>query len=277
MTRKINFINPFGTTVYDGLIRETLLHYAMDGTEVDVTHLEGCPDDMDYFYPNHVVETALFEAVRKSEEQGYQAVISGCCYDPGVLTARELDSIPVIDPMHASIQKMGYFGRTAVIVTDHFRASTHMRDNIRLYGATDYILGLDVIDWYVCDMIKDTDAVAQDVIDVSRKAVERTGAECVILNCTIIAASYQRYLMNGGKPSEVPILNPNLMALMMAEPLAHLYQKGAYHISRLEYYGQPKVQHFKGVTEQTRAAWQAVTPDLAKALANPNYCIGSIQ
>ena len=64
---------------------------------------------------------------------------------------------------------------------------------------------------------------------------------------------------------------------MMAEPLALLYQKDAHHNSRLGYYGQPKVQHFKGVTVQTRATWQAVTPDLAKALANPNYCIGSIQ
>jgi len=265
MARKINFINPFGTTAYDGLIRETLLHYAMDGTEVDITHLDGCPADMDYFYPKHVVETALFEAVCRSEEQGYHAIISGCCYDPGVLTARELVSIPVIGPMHASIQMMGYFGRTAVIVTDHFKASTLMRDNIRLYGATDYILGLDVIDWYVRDMIKDTDAVAQDVIEVSRKAAERTGAECVILNCTIIAASYQRYLMKGGKPAEVPILNPNLMALMMAEPLAHLYQKGAYQISRLGYYGQPKDRHFAGITEQTRAAWQTVTPALSKS------------
>lgn len=264
MARKINFINPFGTTAYDGLIKETLLHYAMDGTEVDVTHLEGCPVDMDYFYPKHIVEAALFEAVRRSEEQGYHAVISGCCYDPGVLTARELVSLPVIGPMHASIQMLGYFGRTAVIVTDHFKAGTLMRDNLRLYGATDYILGLDVIDWYVRDMIKDTEAVAQDVIEVSRKAVERTGAECVILNCTIIAAAYQRYLMKGGKPSEVPILNPNLMALMMAEPLGHLYQKGAYQISRLGYYGQPKDPHFQGVTEQTRAAWQAVTPALAK-------------
>src|SRR5262249_50159766 len=134
MSHKINFINPFGNTAYDDLIRETLAHYAMEGTRLDVTHLEACPTDMDYFYPKHFVAAALLEAVRKSEEDGYDAVISGCCYDPGVRTARELVDIPVIGPMEASINMLSYYGRTAVIVTDHVKAAALMKDNVKTYG-----------------------------------------------------------------------------------------------------------------------------------------------
>lgn len=265
MVCRINFINPFGTTAYDALIRETLSHYAMEGTRLDVTHLEACPADMDYFYPKHIVEAALLDAIKKSEEDGYDAVISGCCYDPAVMVGRELVDIPVIGPFEASLNLLSYYGRTAVIVTDHVKAGSQMKDNVKLYGAADRILGLDVIDWYVRDMVNDTEAVARDVIDVTARSIERTGAEAVILNCTIIAASYQKYLMNGGSPAPFPILNPNLMSLAMAESLAHLRRKGAYAISRLGYYMQPHDDHFSDVSLKTRKAWHSARPALVKA------------
>jgi Asp/Glu/hydantoin racemase len=265
MTRKINFINPFGTTAYDALIRETLTHYAMDGTQLDVTHLDACPADMDYFYPKHIVEASLLDAIKQSEEAGYDAVISGCCYDPAVMVARELVEIPVIGPFEACLNLLSYYGRSAVIVTDHVKAGSQMKDNVKLYGATDRIRGLDVIDWYIRDMVKDSEAVARDVVEITTKSIEKTGAEAVILNCTIIAASYQKYLMKGGTPAPFPILNPNLMALTMAESLAHLRQKNAYGISRLGYYMQPHDAHFGSVTQKTRKAWHAARPALQKA------------
>jgi Asp/Glu/hydantoin racemase len=178
--------------------------------------------------------------------------------------ARELVDIPVIGPFEASLNLLSYYGRTAVIVTDHTKAGTQMKDNVKLYGASDRVLGLDVINWYVRDMVNDTDSVAQDVIKVTAESIARTGAEAVILNCTIIAASYQKYLMGGGKPAPFPILNPNLMALTMAEAMANLKRKGAYQISRLGYYMKPE-GHFAGVTEQTHRAWKTARPVLAKS------------
>ena len=264
MALRVNFINPFGTKAYDELILETLSHYASEGTKLEVTHLDSCPADMDYFYPKHFVEASLLEAIKTSEEDGYDAVICGCCYDPAVLTARETVSIPVIGPMEASINLLSYYGRTAVIVTDHIKAGSLMKDYVKIYGASERILGLDVINWYVKDMVNDTQAVAQDVVTQTAKSIERTGAEVVILNCTIIAAAYQKYLMQGGKPAPFPILNPNLMALTIAEAVGKLMQKGAYQISRLAYYAQPHDAHFKSVSLQTREAWHNARPALAK-------------
>jgi Asp/Glu/hydantoin racemase len=265
MSLKVNFINPFGTKAYDDLILETLSHFASPGTKLDVTHLDACPPDMDYFYPKHFVEASLLEAIKKSEEDGYDAVICGCCYDPAVLTAREVVDIPVIGPMEASINLLSYYGRTAVIVTDHVKAGSLMKDYVKIYGASERILGLDVINWYVKDMIKDTPAVARDVIAQTAKSIERTGAEAVILNCTIIAAAYQKYVMEGGRAAPFPILNPNLMALTMAEAVGRLKQKGAYQISRLAYYAQPQDAHFQRVSVQTRQAWHEARPVLTKA------------
>ena len=93
---KINFINPFGTPVYNELIRETLIPYVRPDTELVVTHTSGCPENIDYYYNKHLVEVAVFEQVMRAEAEGYDAVIVGCCYDPGVRVARELVHLPLV-------------------------------------------------------------------------------------------------------------------------------------------------------------------------------------
>ncbi len=66
MDRRIAFINPFGTAAFDAIIEETLVPYAAAGTAVDVIHLEGVPANIDYYYPKHLMELAIFDEVRRA-------------------------------------------------------------------------------------------------------------------------------------------------------------------------------------------------------------------
>ncbi len=122
MGLKINFINPFGTPAYNPLITETLLPYARPDTKLVVTNTTDCPENIDYFYNKHIVELVVAEHVMKAEADGFDAVIVGCCYDPGVRMARELVDIPVIGPLEASVQFAPYFGHDYVLITDHKKA-----------------------------------------------------------------------------------------------------------------------------------------------------------
>lgn len=263
MPRKINFINPFGTTSYDAIIAKTLGHYRADGTQLDVTHLENCPADIDYFYSKHLIEASLYEEVMRSEEAGYDAVIAGCLYDPGVRVARELVDIPVIGPLEASFQMAPYFGHSYMLLTDHRKAVPYLRDSARLCGGGDNLRGVDAIDWFVRDMIGDRKAVAEDVVRLSKSAAQRMDAECVIMGCTIIAAIYQEYLMEGGAPSEVPVVNPNLIALKVAEGLADLHAKGGYHLARSGFYQKP-TDHYLTEFKKARKVWNAAKLDFSK-------------
>lgn len=239
MPLKIDFINPFGTRAYDDIIRETLMHYAADGTELHITHMDACPPDIDYFYSKHLMESVLFERIMQDEEAGFDAVIVGCCYDPGVRTARELVDIPVIGPLEASMSLAPHFGHFYTVVTDHHKAAPYIEDLTRLYGLDGYCRGVRTIEWYVKDMVGDPDRVARDTIETCRRVIKETNADTIIMGCTIVAACYQRYLMRGGEAPEIAIVNPNLMALKMAELLGGLHQKGGYRISRAGYYEKP--------------------------------------
>lgn len=259
MSRAINFINPFGTVQYDEIIQKTIGHYAAEGTKLRVTHLENCPLDIDFFYSKHMIEQSLFEAVLKSEEEGDDAVIVGCLYDPGVQVARELVDIPVIGPLEASFQMASYFGHSTMVLTDHRKAVPHIYDAASLRAQGNTMRGVDAIDWFVKDMITDRNSVVADVVRLSKEASTRFGSETVILGCTIIAAIYQEHLINGGVPSEVPIINPNLMALKVAEGLADLKRSDAYFLARNGYYMKP-TGHFEDEFKKARQAWNASKP-----------------
>lgn len=256
MVRRIDFINPFGTVAYDDLIGVTLRHYAADGTDLHVTHLDGCPPDIDYFYSKHLMEAVLFERIMRAQEEGFDAVIVGCCYDPGVRTARELVDIPVVGPMEASLQLAAYHGHTYTIVTDHHKAAPYIEDVVRLSGLGGNCRGLRTIEWYVRDMVNDPDAVARDTIETCGRVVKETHADTILMGCTIVAACYQQYLMNGGERPPIAIVNPNLMALKVAETLADLKQKGGYQISRAGYYEKPG-GHYESEFRKARASFAA--------------------
>ncbi|MCO5396714.1 aspartate/glutamate racemase family protein [Ralstonia soli] len=238
MTVAIKFINPFGTDQYNGLIRETMAPYLRDGTELVVANTSNCPENIDYYYNKHLIEEAIFEEVIKAERERFDAVIVGCCYDPGVRVARELVDIPVIGPLEAAMYFAPYFGHDYVVVTDHHKAVPYLRDLVRLYGQQANCLDVSCINWFVTEMIKDTDGVARDAMNAAVAAMMNKGAEAAILGCTIISASYEKLILQTGEERNRAVLNPNTCALKMAESLADLKRQGIYQISRRGYYQQ---------------------------------------
>ena len=196
----------------------------------------------------------LFERIMRDEEEGFDAVIVGCCYDPGVRVARELVDIPVIGPLEASMQLAGNFGHSFTVVTDHHKAAPYLEDLARTYGYA-MCRGVRTIEWWVKEMVKDPDSVARDTIERCREVIKETNAEVIVMGCTIVAACYQRYLMAGNAAPDVTIINPNLMALKMAELMAGLKQKGGHQMARSGYYEKPS-GHYAEEQVKARKSFQ---------------------
>ena len=191
--------------------------------------------------------------MRRLEERGYDAVVVGCCYDPGVRVARELVDIPVVGPLEAAMNHASYFGHSFTVVTDHQKARPWLEDLVRIHGAGN-CRGVRTIDWYVTDMIEDTTAVADDAAAACLQALKDDQAEVVILGCTIIGGCLEREIMTTGRHRDLPILNPNLLALKAAETLADLHRMGKYNISRVGLY-QRHEQHDPVEADEVRRRW----------------------
>ena len=152
-----------------------------------------------------------------------------------------------------------YFGHRFTVLTDHRKAVPWLEDIVRLHGAAN-CRGVRCIDWYITDMIKDPSSVADDAAALSLKWLEDDGSEVIILGCTIIAGCLEREIMTTGRHRELPILNPNLLALKAAETLADLHKAGKYAISRAGQY-QRHEQHDAAEAADVWRRWKLVDID----------------
>ncbi|MFP3462780.1 aspartate/glutamate racemase family protein [Arthrobacter globiformis] len=236
-TTRICFLNPFGTAQYDELITKVLSSSLRESTQLDVWHLAEGPRNLDYYAPKQVVQVEILRAAKAAEEAGYDALVIGCLYDPALTEARELVSIPVVGPLEASTSLARMFGHRYAIVTDHHKAVPEIEDRLRIYGTDANCRNVEAVGWFVEEMIKDTEAVAVDTHARAKEALARTGAETILIGCTIVSACYELAVQQGRADlAGLPIINPNLVAVKTAEMFADMHRAGQYRVARSAYY-----------------------------------------
>ena len=233
---RICFLNPFGTPAYNQLIRDVLGPALQDSTEVEIRNLQIIPENIDYFAAKHLVEVGIMKAAVQAETDGFDALVIGCCYDPALTQCRELVNIPVIGPLEASIANARPFGHRYAVVTDHHKAVPEIADRVRLYGQEANCKAVTSVGWYIDDMIKDPAAVAADAYNTSVRVMKETGAETIVIACTIVSACYEITATTDPKLCGISVIDPNILAVKQAEMLASLNAAGKYRISRAGYY-----------------------------------------
>lgn len=252
---KICFLNPFGTPVYDQLISNVLTRSLRDDVRLEIRHLDSDMENMDYFAAKHVLEISIMKEAVRAEQDGFDAFVIGCCYDPALTQCRELVDIPVIGPLEASIGNVRPFGHRFAIVTDHAKAATEITDLVRRYGQESNCKKVTSVGWFIDDMIKDPLSVARDAFSASREVMADTGAETVIMGCTIVAACYESVAAKDPELQGLSVIDPNIIAVKQAEMLADLHASGQYRISRSGYYQQ--------LSSHSRAQWDELHGYLA--------------
>ena len=234
---KITFLNPFRTDAHDRIVTEILQRALRPGTELEVLHLEHGPRNIDYYAPKQLVQVEIIRKAVEAERNGADAFVIGCLYDPALVEVREQLSIPVIGPLETATALSRMFGHRYAILSDHEKALPMQRDILRAYGTDTNCVGLEAVGWFVDDMVSDPIKVARDTVAKVREVMARTGAETVIIGCTIVAACYEYAIMAGEiDGADLSVINPNVLALKSAEMFADLQKIGQYRISRQGYY-----------------------------------------
>ncbi|MBA6440761.1 aspartate/glutamate racemase family protein [Streptomyces sp. GMR22] len=253
---RLCFLNPFGTPAYDQLIRDVVEPSLRPDTELEVRHLDTRPENIDYFAAKHLVETDIMKAGLRAERDGFDAFIIGCCYDPALTQTREILGIPVVGPLEASTAFTRPFGHRYAVVTDHHKAVPELEDRLRVYGQAANCRAVTSVGWFIDKMVLDTAAVAEDAFRTSQKVMADTGAETVIIGCTIVSACYEKAALSDPRLRRLSVINPNLIAVKQAEVLAELAAQGQYRISRAAYY-QPLSAHDPAQDEELRSVLAA--------------------
>ena len=225
----ILFINPIGTDAFDKHMLKTINEVKRPDAKVKVVHLKKGPVHLEYHYYEHLNLGETLEWVRWAEKEGFDAVVVGCFYDPGIREARELVSIPVVFPAETTMHVAATLGHKFSIIVGRRKWIPRMESNVYIYGLERKLASFRTIEFTVPRMGQEPEKLKKAILAEARKAIEEDGAEVIVLGCTG-EAGFMKELI---RKLKVPVLDPVVTAWKYAEMMADLYRKVGLTHSKL--------------------------------------------
>ena len=237
MGRRILWINPVGTSAYDEPIGTALRSESLPDTRIDVCSLPGFPiNNLEYNAYEMVVAGATIGAVRWGEQQGYDAAVIGCFYDPALRAAREVSgSMAVTAPAEACMHLATTVGERVSILVGRSKWIPEMHENAVKYGFADKIASFRLLRMTVNEFQQDPACTEERILEEARLAVEQDGADVIVLGCTIEFGFYRTIQEELG----VPVIDAIVAPLLYAELLADINTRHGWGTSRVRGYERP--------------------------------------
>lgn len=222
-----------------------------DGWAEPSTVLEGTgfgagTPHLEYEFYEHLAIHEILKNAVWAEKEGYDAVVIGCFYDPGLREARELVKIPVVGVCEASLHvaSMLSAGKFSVLVGRR-KWIPRMADNAKIYGFESRIASWRVLDLWVPEM-RDREKTQAAIMRETKAARDEDGAECAVLGCTGMA----RQAKEAQDELGIPVLDPVLMGLKVAELRATLWKRFDVSHSKIGGYEAPPPDELKPIFEK---------------------------
>ncbi|KUK56043.1 MAG: Hydantoin racemase [Atribacteria bacterium 34_128] len=242
LKKKILCINPLGTDTFDVPIYEYLCTVKNKDTLIDVVSLEKGPQHLEYYYYEALVLADILKKVKQAEKDGYDAAIIGCFYDPGLLEAREIvNKMSVVAPAESSMHIASTLGHKFSIIVGRDKWIPQMMENVVKCGFKEKLASFKPLGLGVYDFHKDEKLTIKLQKEAAKEAVEKDGAEVIILGCTGQFGFYrelQEYL-------GVPVIDAILAPFKYAEFLIELKEKANWTHSKIRAYETPPISEIK--------------------------------
>ncbi|MEJ7771332.1 MAG: aspartate/glutamate racemase family protein [Geodermatophilaceae bacterium] len=216
--------------------RQAILQgWAQPGTEVLVRAVESGPASIESMYEEYLSIPATAQLVTDVAQEGYDAAIVGCFGDPGLDGLREISDMLVVGPASASIALATTLGHRFSIVTVTASIVPALRRLAWEAGAADALASVRYIETSVLEVNKQHDAALVKMLDQGREAIERDGADVLVLGC--MSMGFLDVAERMTAELGVPVINPSRASLHVTESTVAL---GLSH-SRRAYMTPPKI------------------------------------
>ncbi len=241
-SRRILWINPVGTDLFDAEMQALFEREGMPGTRVEVRSLKRGPHHLEYHYYGALVLPDVLNMLRRAEEEGFDAAVVGCFYDPGLKEAREVvERMPVVFPAETCSYLAATMADKFSILVGRRKWIPAMRELVERYGLGGKLASFKVLEMGVHDFQKDPAETERRMIAASREAVEKDGAEAMILGCTI-EFGFAQVLQ---KEIGVPVLDATITPFKFAELKAELSQRYGWSASKRGGFESPTVAEIR--------------------------------
>jgi allantoin racemase len=251
---KILVLSPFGGTEPYGV--ENLLKVARDDVELKGENIaEVFPLNYNTFRYN-ILKCAdgAVERIITAEKEGYDAVVLSCQCEPGLLDAKAVVDIPVVGTLEASCHLASMMGKKFSLIAPDRVAGEFEVSLIREHGFIENLASMRWIDIVANKLYPEEnppEELRNRTIEVARKCIEEDGARALTVGCTILGAiltGTARDILE--EQVEVPIIDPMVAGLKLAEMMVDLRQKANYPAtSRIGYFKKQPAEEYEKLRE----------------------------
>ena len=230
---RILVINPNASVEMSDVIREQLAVVRRPDTEIAVVNPPGAPPAIESALDEVRCVPPTLDLVSTARADGFDAIVIACFSDPGLDAAREATTLPVVGIQEAAMHLAAQLGhRFSVLTTLAHRAPVRERAAL-LHGLDRRLASCIPLNLPVLETVVDRERVVERVVTAGRQAIERDGAEVLVLGCAGLGDLAPRVQAMLG----VPVVDPNAAALKLAETLVAL---GLTHSKAGLYKAQPR-------------------------------------
>jgi allantoin racemase len=218
-------INPTITSRWNAGTRQAYADAARPGTKITVVSLEWGTASIESLRDEVLITPGVLSRAVEAEKAGADAVIVDCMADPGLSAARELLDIPFVGPAQASMHLAAVLGHRFSFLTVFDQDVPAFEDMVARYGLSTRLASVRAFNIPVLSLEEDVDETVRVLVDIAAKAVKKDKAHIIIPGCTGLAGLAPR--IQAGlreQDCEVPVLDPPLVALKLAEALVDMGQ-----------------------------------------------------
>ena len=228
----VRWLNPIGHGTFDGPIADLLHGIKHPSTRIEVVslNLKPSPTHLEYRAYETLTHEPTIRIARDCAQQAIDALVIGCFYDPALEDAREISgNCLVVGPCQASLQVAAQLANRYSIIVGRDKWMEQMRERVRGYGAIDRLASMRALGMGVDEFQKDHAVTRRRIIEQASQAVEKDGAEAIILGCTIEFGFFEQVQREVG----VPVIDPVVAAFKMAEAMAGMKRRFGWSPSRV--------------------------------------------
>lgn len=239
MTRKILNIVPVKG---QGLLPRMETDAFAQDTEINTVTLERGPSHVEYHYYEALMLVDMLHVIKKAENDGYDAAVISCFYDPGLAEAREITQrLVVAAPCEAAVHIASTLGHKFSIIVGRRKWIPQMNDTVVRYGFKDRLASFKSVDLGVPEFHQDEQETIRRFIEVGTEAVDKDEAEVVILGCTAASGFYRDLQRELG----VPVIDASIAALKYAEFLIDVRDRLGWGHSKIGGYESPPLHEIE--------------------------------
>ena len=229
---KIQIIVPLANSQFNQEVRAEAQTVAAPDTEIDVVNLDEGPQSIESRYAEFLATGDIINKAQKAQADGFDGIFVDCFGEPGVSVVRELVDIPVVGGFDPAVLTATLICQKFSIITVVNSVNSMLEDLARDLGIINNVASIRDVDIPVLEL-QDKEKLKQALIDQSQKAIDRDGAQAIVLGCTgmlDVAKEVERILAELGKPA--PVIDPTTAAITSLQSLIRCQLSQ----SRLTYY-----------------------------------------